>query len=149
VAWRRLAFAVALAAAAAGVAGAQPAEPAARKRVALELLVAKVSDAPGGVDPRGEELARKLASEFRYTSLRVLDERHLDLPLQTVESVELPNGRRFQVRPLQVSPRGVLLAVTVQGTLRTDMRVPNGHLVVIGAERFEDGRLVISLKPSW
>jgi hypothetical protein len=43
----------------------------------------------------------------------------------------------------------VLLALTVQGTLRTDMRVPNGHLVVIGAERFEDGKLVISLKPSW
>jgi hypothetical protein len=29
------------------------------------------------------------------------------------------------------------------------LRVPNGHLVVIGAERFEDGKLVISLEPRW
>ena len=149
MAWRRLALAVALACAAARGASAQPAEPEARKRVGLEVLVAKLSDAAGGIDPRAEELDRKLSAEFRYASLRVLDARRLDVPLQTVESVDLPNGRRFQVRPLQLSARGVLLAVTVQGTLRTDMRVPNGHLVVIGAERFEDGRLVISLKPSW
>ena len=27
------------------------------------------------------------------------------------------------------------------------MRVRNGHLVVIGAERYEDGKLVIGLEP--
>jgi hypothetical protein len=154
--WRRLALAAAAACLASGLAAAQPARfaqpaapPEARKQVALEVLVAHISDAPGGIDPRAGELDRQLSAQFRYTSLRVLDQRHLDLPLQTIESLDLPNGRRFQVRPLQLSPRGVLLALTVQGTLRTDMRVPNGHLVVIGAERFEDGKLVISLKPSW
>ena len=144
--WRRLALAVA---AACLVSGPVTAQPEARKHVALEILVAHISDAPGGIDPRAGELDRKLSAQFRYASLRVLDQRHLDLPLQTIESLDLPNGRRFQVRPLQLSARGVLLALTVQGTLRTDMRVPNGHLVVIGAERFEDGKLVISLKPSW
>jgi len=155
--WHRLALAAAAACLASGLAGAEPArfaQPAAppeeaRRHVALEVLVAHISDAPGGIDPRAGELDRKLSAQFRYKSLRVLDSRRLDLPLQTIESLELPNGRRFQVRPLQLSPRGVLLALTVQGTLRTDMRVPNGHLVVIGAERFEDGKLVISLKPSW
>jgi hypothetical protein len=43
----------------------------------------------------------------------------------------------------------VLLGVTVKGSLQTDLRIPNGHLVVIGAEGYQDGKLVISLEPSW
>ena len=119
------------------------------RRIALEVLVAHISDQPGGIDPRGVELHAKLADQFRYETLRVLDRRRLDLPLGTVESVDLPNGRLLNVRAFQLSSKGVLLGVTVTGILQTDLRIPNGHLVVIGAERFEDGKLVISLEPSW
>jgi hypothetical protein len=120
------------------------------RRIALQVLVAHISDQPGSVDPRAGELHRKLADQsIRYGALRVLDEQHLDLPLGSVESLALPNGRLLNVRAFQLSSRGVLLGVTVKGSVQTDMRVPNGHLVVIGAERYEDGKLVISLKPSW
>jgi len=119
------------------------------RRIALEVLVAYISDQAGGIDPRGEELHRTLSGQFRYETLRVLDQRRLDLPLGTVESLDLPNGRRLNVRAFQLSSKGVLLGVTVTGSLQTDLRIPNGHLVVIGAERFEDGKLVISLEPSW
>ena len=119
------------------------------RRIALEVLVAYISDQAGGIDPRGVELHAKLADQFRYETLRVLDRRRLDLPLGTVESVDLPNGRRLNVRAFQLSSKGVLLGVTVTGSLQTDLRIPNGHLVVIGAERFEDGKLVISLEPAW
>jgi len=119
------------------------------RRIALEVLVAYISDQAGGIDPRGVELHAKLADQFRYETLRVLDRRRLDLPLGTVESVDLPNGRRLNVRAFQLSSKGVLLGVTVTGSLQTDLRIPNGHLVVIGAERFEDGKLVISLEPTW
>jgi hypothetical protein len=30
-----------------------------------------------------------------------------------------------------------------------DLKVRKGHLVVIGAERYQDGKLVISLEPHW
>ena len=119
------------------------------RRIALEVLVAHISDQPGGIDPRGVELHAKLADQFRYETLRVLDRRRLDLPLGTVQSVDLPNGRLLNVRAFQLSSKGVLLGVTVTGSLQTDLRIPNGHLVVIGAERFEGGKLVISLEPSW
>ena len=44
---------------------------------------------------------------------------------------------------------GVLMAVEVQGLLRTRLRVPNHHQVVIGVQSYDDGRLVISLEPSY
>lgn len=119
------------------------------RRIDLQVLVAYISDEPGGVDPQAEELDRRLAGQFRYSTLRVLDQRHLDLALGAVESIGLPNGRLLNVRAFQLASRGVLLGVTLKGSLQTDLRVPNGHLVVIGAERYQAGQLVITLKPSW
>ena len=146
----RAAGALALAAVVAAAAAARGAgEPKGPKGIALEVLVAYVSDEAGGVDPQAAELDSKLAGQIRYTTLRVLDQRRLDLPLGVVQSVPLPNGRLLNVRAFQLASRGVLLGVTVKGTLQTDLRVPNGHLVVIGAERYQAGQLVISLKPAW
>jgi hypothetical protein len=119
------------------------------RQIALQILVVHISDQAGGVDPRAGRLHAELADQFRYDTLRVLDERRLDLPLGVVESVELPNGRRLNVRAFQLSSRGVLLGVTLKGTLQTDLRIPNGHLVVIGSERYQGGKLVVSLEPSW
>jgi hypothetical protein len=130
-------------------AGAAAAGEGGPRRIALDVVVAYISDEPGGVDPRAGHLDEKLAGQFRYETLRVLDQRRLDLPLGSVESVELPNGRLLNVRAFQLSSRGVLLGVTVKGSLQTDLRIPNGHLVVIGAERYLDGKIVISLEPSW
>ena len=62
-------------------------------------------------------------------------------------TLELPNGRVVRVKPLLVDERGALLAVEVEGTLQTDLRVRSDHLVVIGAQRHGDGKLVISLQP--
>jgi len=145
VAGRRLAAAVALALALAAPGTAQEAP----RRISLEVLVADISEEEGGVDSRAQELHAKLADQFRYETLRVLDERHLDLPLGVVESLHLPNGKLLNVRAFQLSSRGVLLGVTVTGSLQTDLRIPNGHLVVIGAEGYQAGQLVISLAPSW
>jgi hypothetical protein len=128
----------------AAVAGAE-----AEQRIDIELMVSHISDAAGGVDERGEELHAKLQREFRYQSLKVLESRSLRLALDEVGTVTLPNGKRARIRPLQLGEHGVLLAVDVEGSVQTDLRVRNGHLVVIGAERYRDGKLVISLEPRW
>ena len=129
---------------AAGAAGAQE-----KPRIDVDLMVSHISDAAGGVDARGEALHAKLQREFRYESLRVLESRSLQLGLDEVGTVNLPNGKRARIRPLQLGENGVLLAVDVEGSVQTDLRVRNGHLVVIGAERYQDGKLVISLEPHW
>jgi len=117
------------------------------RRVAVKVTVSHALDAKGAIDPRGRELNAFLKPQFRYGSLKVLQIERLDLALDEVGTLELPNGRKFRVRPLDIGPEGVLLSVSVQGTLWTDMRVRNGHLVVIGAERYEAGKLVIGLEP--
>ena len=130
--------------AAAGIARAEPGQG-----IELTVLVGHASDGPGGVDPRAQKLAAKLNKELRYESLRVLQSARLRLALDEVSSVQLPNGKQLRLRPLQVGESGVLLAVGLEGTLQTDLRIRNGHLVVIGAERYQDGKLVIGLEPHW
>ena len=117
------------------------------RRVTVEVTVSHALDAKGAIDPRGRELNAFLKPQFRYGSLKVLQVERLDLALDEVGTLKLPNGRKFRVRPLDIGPEGVLLSVSVQGTLWTDMRVRNGHLVVIGAERYEEGKLVIGVEP--
>jgi hypothetical protein len=121
-------------------------------RIDVELMVSHISESPDGsaeprVDPRARKLDRQLRSQFRYDRLRVLDHRVLHLRLNEVGSMKLPNGHRVQIRPLLVDENGVLLAVDVEDTLDTDMRIQSDHMVVIGADRHEDGKLVISLEP--
>jgi hypothetical protein len=117
------------------------------RRIGIKVTVSHALDAKGAVDPRGSELNAFLKPQFRYGSLKVLQIEQLDLALDEVGTLKLPNGRKFRVRPLDIGPEGVLLSVSVQGTLWTDMRVRNGHLVVIGAERYEEGKLVIGVEP--
>ena len=125
-----------------GVAAAEGAE-----KVALDVMVSQISQQPGSVDPRAERIDAKLRGEFRYESLRVLQEERLELELNELASLELPNGHELQLRPLSISDRGVLVAVNVEGSVQTDMQIPNGHLVAIGAGRYQDGKLVISIEP--
>jgi hypothetical protein len=99
------------------------------------------------VDPRASRLDAQLRGEFRYESLRVLQQKRLSLELNQLGRLSLPNGSELQLRPLSLSDRGVLMAVTVRGSVQSDMQIPNGHLVAIGAGQFEGGKLVISLEP--
>jgi hypothetical protein len=118
-------------------------------RVGVDVMVSHISDGPGAIDPRARTLDAKLRKQFRYESLAVLESRRFDLKLDQVAAMQLPNGRKFRLRPLHVGDQGVLMAVSVEGTVETDLRVRNGHLVVIGAEQYRDGKLVISLEPHW
>lgn len=115
--------------------------------IAVEVMVSQISQSPGQIDPRARRLDAELRDEFRYESLRVLKQQKLSLALNEIGRVSLPNGSELQLRPLSLSERGVLMAVTVKGSVQSDMQIPNGHLVAIGAGRYEDGKLVISLEP--
>jgi len=117
--------------------------------IQVEVMVSQISEEPGEIDPRAKKLDQKLRGEFRYESLEVLTTRKLSLAANEVGSVGLPDGKKARVRPLQIDGNSVLLAVEVEGTVSTDVRVNNGHLVVIGAGRHEGGKLVISLEPRW
>ena len=138
--------AIAVLGAAAGMARAQAPESS-PSPIRLEVTVSQIGETPGPIDPRAAQLDKRLRREFRYESLQVLEERSMELGIDDVGRVDLPNGKKLQLKPLLVDANGVLLSVDLQGTMRGDLRVKNGHVVVIGAQRFRDGKLVISLVP--
>ena len=115
--------------------------------IGVDVMVSRISQQPCEPDPRAKRLDAELRDEFRYECLKVLKQQHLNVALNELASVALPNGRDLQLRPLSLSERGVLMAVNVEGSVQSDMQIPNGHLVAIGAGRYEDGKLVISLEP--
>ena len=105
----------ALLAALAFAAVALPATAQELRRVSLEVTVTHVSQTPGGIDPRGEELHRQLRQDFRYGSLKVLERRELRLQLDEIGQLKLPNGRWMRVRPLNLASDRLLVAVEVEG----------------------------------
>ena len=128
--------------------GAAPAI-AQTSRIDVQVLVCHATEDAGGVDAACRKLHGRIGREFRYESLKWLQERSLSLGLDQVGSVALPNGKQVRVRPLQIGTESALLAVDVEGSVKTDVRVRQGKSVVIGAERYENGKLVISLAPRW
>lgn len=117
--------------------------------VGLSLTVSHASTKPGPIDPNAAEVHRQLRHLFRYESLRVIEERHMELRMQQLGGIDLPTGKRVEVRPLSCTPSGVLIAVEIPGTLQTDLRVPNHKPVVIGVERYQDGTLILTLQPDY
>jgi len=113
----------------------------------IEVMVSRIGDGAGGVDPAGAKLHGKL-KQFRYESLKVLETRRLELSLDEVGKLALPNGKSLRVRPLQLTDRGLLLAAQV-GDIQTDLKLRKRHLVVIDAGPEGDGRLVVSFEASW
>ena len=115
--------------------------------VDLEVTVAQLSEEEGPIDPRAKKIHEKLAREFRYGSLTVIEVQQMHVAVDEIRKLTLPNGRTVRIRPLLLDDRGLLLAVDVEGVLQTDLRLRSGHLVVFGAHRFGSGKLVIAVEP--
>lgn len=128
---------------------AAPAAAQEVRRVSLDILVTHVSQHPGPIDPPAAELHRQLREDFRYESLRVLQHRSLQLALDEIGQMKLPNGRWVRVRPLNVAGNRLLMAVEVEGAVQTDLRMRNHRKVSIGSHRYKDGTLVITFEPSF
>jgi len=126
-----------------------PARSQAERRFDVKVTVAEISDAKGEIDERAKRLDLNLRKKFKYNSLKVIQERRLTLGIDEVGSVELPGGRMFRVRPLNLGDRGLLMAVGWEGEVMMDMRAPNNHLLVIGGPTHGDGQLVVSIEPQY
>lgn len=131
----------------AGLVFTAPALAQTARRVGLDLTVSHASPHPGPVDPAAARLHERLRDDFRYQSLRVIERRRLDLRTGEIGGLDLPSGKRVRVRPLHMGPSGVLLAIDIENTLHTDMRIPDRQPVVIGVDRYDDGKVILTLEP--
>ena len=130
-------------------AGAEGKGRAKKDRIPVNVMVVHTSDGEGGVDPRARELHRKLKKQLRYRSMRMISQERVDLRIDEVGTVRLPDGRAVRMRPMHKDAKGVLMAVDVEGAVKLDARAPNHHKVVIGAGEYEDGNLAISIEPDY
>jgi hypothetical protein len=119
------------------------------REVGFEIMVTHVSQTPGAIDPRGEDLHKQLRRDFRYGSLEVLERRHLRVGMDEIGQMKLPNGRWMRVRPLNIARDRLLVSVEVEGSVATDLRLANHRKVSIGSHRYKDGTLVITLEPEF
>ncbi len=133
----------------AAIAEADHAEGEVVSKISLDVMLSHISDQPGAIDPRAARLHAKLSQNFRYESLRVLDEQQMHLEINDLGVMTLPTGRRLRVTPMIIDQRGALLAVDLEGSAQVDIRIKRHHLVVIGAQRYQGGRLVISIYPDF
>ena len=115
----------------------------------LEMMVSIASDEPGPIDPRAERIDARLKKEFRYESIKVVASKSERVLVDSVLTLSLPNGKKAHVRPLSVDERGALLAVDIEGAVKVDARAKSGHLLVFGAGRHGEGRLVVSIEPTF
>ena len=145
----RIGFALAGLAVALALPTATRAQNALGDRVPVNVMIVQTSNQKGEVDPRAQELHQKLKKQLRYKSIRVIQEQRVDLEMNRVGTVDLPDGRKVRMRPLHKGAKGVLMAVDVQGAVKLDARAPNHHKVVIGAGEYENGNLAVSIEPDY
>lgn len=117
--------------------------------VSVEVTVSHASDSEGPIDPRGRKFHDELRKHFVYKSFRVLQSERMRLEMNQTGKLKLPTGSWFRVQPLRVEGNRVLLNVEVENTLSTQLRIPNHHQVLVGAQRYQDGKLVIQLRPDF
>ena len=79
--------------------------------IPVNVLVTYLSSEGTGVDPSARRLDEKLRKQFRYDSLQVLEKRRIDLEMDGVGTIDLPNGRAARLSPIHEDEAGVLMAV--------------------------------------
>jgi hypothetical protein len=130
--------------------GERPDRSAPDRAARVTLMLTHLSNRADGIDPRARRLDQRLQREnIRFPSARVLQRRSVDLKLDRVETLALPDGRSARFRPMHMGARDVLMAVDVEDGVKMDARVRSGHMVVIDGGRFEGGKLVISIEPDY
>ena len=132
---------------AAGPALADPKKPK-KPPIPLRVMVTRLSNDGRGIDPGAKDLENKLSNQgIRYDSAQVLEKKRMNLKMNEVGTIDLPNGRKARVRPMHNSEDGVLMAVDVDGASKADVRAKPNHTVIFSAGPYEDGKLVLSVEP--
>lgn len=112
----------------------------------LDVMVARLTSKHSKIDKAAKRLHAELKEQFRYEGIRVVETKRVRLVVDEIWDLNLPTRRRLRIRPLVVEKGGALISVEISGLVQTDLRIEKGQLVIIGAETYRDGKLVIALQ---
>ncbi|MFT5444765.1 MAG: hypothetical protein ACI8W3_003823 [Myxococcota bacterium] len=116
------------------------------KGFAIKVIVANLTSEKAGIDDAAKRLHKELKNQFRYEGIKVLESEKLKFADDEVFDMKLPSRRRLRIRPLVVESDSALISVEISGLVQSDLRLKRGQLVIIGAERYQRGKLVIALE---
>ena len=118
--------------------------------IPIRLTVAHVSTGEGGVDPRARKLREMLERQhIRYPSIRVLQERVVKLRVGELGRFPLPQAGQLNIRLMHLDASGLLMALDVEGGMKTDVRLRDDHMMVLDAGPLGDGKRVIAIQPDY
>ena len=100
------------------------------------------------IDPSAQFLDKRLRSQFRYDSIRVIKKRRINLQLDELGRFNLPSGKAVRLRPIEREEGGVVVAVDVEGAgkFKVLLSSKRRHPVVIRAGPYQGGSIVLSLE---
>ena len=118
--------------------------------IPVRLTIAHVSTGEGGVDPRARKLQEMLErQQIRYPSIRVLAERVVKLRVGELGRFPLPKSGQLTIRLMHLDASGLLMALDVEGGMKTDVRLRDDHMMVLDAGPLGDGKRVVAIEPDY
>ncbi len=130
------------------VARAEPRVGPVDRPVLVHVMVVHAKVEPGPIDPGCVPLKRKLGM-MNFRTLRMLQQQRFKLQMGQQARMQLPAGRHFEILPISVIDRELHMQVQMPGMLNTRVRMPSGDSMILGGLAFEDGVLVLQLKPEF
>ena len=118
------------------------------EKVPVRITVTHLSDKDEGVDPKADPLIQNLGGAgIKVKSAKVIREETVKLAPGDVKSVKIGGGRKAHLQLMQADDDGALVAVDVEGGIKTDVKVHRGKRpLVIDAGRVGDGKRVLEIK---
>lgn len=128
---------------AAGVAQAQS-EP-----IAFDVQVVHGSnhEGKGVVDPACNEIKARLPVQFN--SLQMVTHRQMKLKFGESGRVDLPTGRNFTLMPISIVRDRLHVHFQIKDLVDTRLQLRSGRPVIVGGQAWDDGKLIIMLKPAF
>lgn len=128
---------------AAGVAQAQS-EP-----IEFEIQVVHGSnhEGQGRVDPACNEIKRRLPMQF--DSLQMVSQRKLSLKFGELGQVSLPTGRNLSLIPISIVRDRLHVHFQIKDLVDTRLQLRSGRPVIVGGQAWDEGKLIIMLKPAF
>ncbi len=113
--------------------------------VQLRVSVVHAAERPGVIDQELRDLPRALGP-MKFGTLRLIEQRKLQLGVGQRGHVALPDRREVTVTPVTVRPSGVQMNLQMPGRVNSQLNMSPGRPVVLGGPRHEDGHVIVYIE---
>ncbi len=115
--------------------------------ISIRFSVAFASEEEGDLDPAAHDIYERLPA--RYHSIRMIEERTIEVLFGEQVHVTLPTGAQVRLLPIAVHGGQLHLQLEMPQLLNTSMRMANSRAFYVGGVPYEHGTLVFKLVPEF